>query len=101
MSKYTQSELPAIELLKQLGYDYLDAKGEMYEVVLQERLEASLKRITPWLDDSHLQKVTRKILAINSSSLMEINAQIHQLITKQMPSPSNYPLLHKMYTLSP
>lgn len=91
MSKYTQSELPSIELLKQLGYDYLDAKGEMYEVVLQERLEASLKRINPWLDDSHFQKVTRKILAINGSSLIEINTQIHQLITKQMPLPSNYP----------
>ncbi len=40
MSEYTQSELPAIELLKQLGYEYLDAKGEMYEVILQERLVA-------------------------------------------------------------
>jgi len=40
MSEYTQSELPAIELFQKLGYDYFDAKGEMYEVVLQERLEA-------------------------------------------------------------
>jgi len=35
MSEYTQSEQPAIELLKQLGYEYLDAKGEMYETLKQ------------------------------------------------------------------
>lgn len=35
MSEYLQSELPAIELFKKLGYKYFDAKGEMYEVVLE------------------------------------------------------------------
>ena len=97
MSEYTQSEQPAIELLKKLGYDYFDAKGEMYEVVLQDRLEASLKRINPWLSDSNLQKVTRKILAVNGSSLMEINSEIHQLITKAdaltlKPKPDEHPV---------
>ena len=82
MSEYLQSELPAIELLKQLGYEYLVAKGEMYEVILQERLEASLKRINPWLNENNLQKVIRKLLGVNGSSLMEINSEIHQLITK-------------------
>jgi len=76
MREYTQSEQPAIELLKQLGYEYLDAKGEMYEVVLQDRLEASLKRINPWLSDNNLQIVLRKILGVNGSSLMEINSEI-------------------------
>jgi len=38
MSEYLQSELPAIELFQKLGYDYFDAKGEMYEVVLEDRL---------------------------------------------------------------
>ncbi|GEM_PF-6094868 len=38
MSEYLQSELPAIELFKKLGYDYFDAKSEMYEVVLDDRL---------------------------------------------------------------
>ena len=97
MSEYLQSELPAIELLKQLGYEYLDAKGEMYEVILQERLEASLKHINPWLNESNLQKVTRKILGVNGSSLMEINSEIHQLITKAdalslKPNPDEHPI---------
>jgi len=82
MSEYLQSELPAIELFKKLGYDYFDAKGEMYEVVLEDRLTTSLKRINPWLNENNLQKVIRKILAVNGSSLMEINSEIHKLITR-------------------
>ena len=97
MSEYLQSELPAIELFKKLGYEYFDANGEMYEVVLEERLEASLKRINPWLNDNNLQKVMRKILGVNGSSLMEINSQIHQLITKAdalslKPNPNKHPI---------
>ncbi len=84
MSEYLQSELPAIELFKKLGYEYFDAKGEMYEVVLEERLTSSLKKINPWLNENNLQKVVRKLLASSTmgSSLMEINSEIHKLITR-------------------
>ena len=82
MSEYLQSELPAIELFKKLKYDYFDAKGEMYEVVLEDKLTISLKRINPWLNENNLQKVIRKILAVSGSSLMEINSEIHRLITR-------------------
>ena len=96
MSEYLQSEQPAIELFKKLGYKYFNAKGKMYEVVLQERLEASLKRINPWLDENNLQKVLRKVLAVDGSSLMEINSQIHKLITRAdalslKPTPQEHP----------
>ena len=96
MSEYLQSELPAIELFTKLGYDYFDAKGEMYEVVLEDRLTASLKRINPWLRENNLQKVSRKILAVSGSSLMEINSEIHKLITKAdalslKPTPEEHP----------
>lgn len=47
MSEYLQSELPAIELFRKMGYEYFDAKGEMYEVVLEDKLTTSLKRINP------------------------------------------------------
>ncbi|MDP0587767.1 MAG: type I restriction endonuclease subunit R [Candidatus Endonucleobacter bathymodioli] len=97
MSELSESELPAIALLKQLGYDYFDAKKEMFEVVLHERLTASLMRINPWLNGNALQKVMRKIEAVNGSSLMEINADIHQLITKAdayslKPTPDAHPI---------
>ena len=82
MSELTQSELPAIELFKRLGYEYLDAKGQMYEVVLEERLRSSLKRINPWLSVNNLQKIIRKVIAVDGASLMEINEEIHKLITR-------------------
>ncbi|MFA6192629.1 MAG: HsdR family type I site-specific deoxyribonuclease [Sulfurimonas sp.] len=96
MSEYLQSEFPAIELFQKLGYDYFDAKGEMYEVVLEDRLTSSLKRINPWLNENNLQKAVRKILAISGSSLMEINSEAHKLITKAdalslKPSPEDKP----------
>ena len=98
MSEYLQSELPAIELFKKLGYEYFDAKGEMYEVVLEERLRTSLKRINPWLNENNLQKVVRKLLASSTmgSSLMEINSEIHKLITRAdalslKPTPEEHP----------
>ncbi len=98
MSEYHQSELPAIELFKKLNYEYFDAKGEMYEVVLEERLTTSLKKINPWLGVNNLQKVVRKLLASSTmgSSLMEINSEIHKLITRAdalslKPTPDEHP----------
>ncbi len=96
MSEYLQSELPAIELFKKLGYDYFDAKGEMYEVVLEDRLTTTLKKINPWLSENNLQKVVRKVLAVDASSLMEINSEVHKLITKAdalslKPTPEEHP----------
>jgi len=100
MGEYEQSELPAIELFKKMGYEYFDAKSKMYEVVLEDRLKTSLKKINPWLDDNNLQKALRKLLAVNGSSLMEINAEIHKLITKAdalslKPTPDEKPLAVK------
>jgi type I restriction enzyme R subunit len=103
MSEYQQSELPAIELFKKLGYEYFDAKGTMYEVVLEDRLSSALKKINPWLDDkdgNNLEKVIRKVLSVNGSSLMEINEEIHKLITKAdalslKPTPNDKPIAVK------
>jgi len=97
MSEYTQSEYPAIELFRSLGYDYLDAKGKIYEVILKERLEASLLRLNPWLNEKNLQKITNKIILVNGSTLMEINTKIHKLITKAdaltlKPTPNEHPI---------
>jgi len=98
MSEYLQSELPAIELFKKLNYDYFDAKSEMYEVVLEDKLTKALKKINPWLNENNLQKVVRKVLATSSvgSSLMEINSEIHKLITRAdalslKPTPQEHP----------
>jgi len=97
MSEYTQSELPAIELLKKLGYEHYDAKGQLSDVVLQERLEKALLRLNPWLNENNLHKAVRKVLSTGGSSLMEINAAIHRLITRAdaytlKPTPDEHPV---------
>ena len=99
MSEFTQSELPAIELFQKLGYEHFDAKSQMYEVVLEDKLKSSLKRINPWLNENNLQKVIRKVLETSitgGTSLMEINSEIHKLITKAdalslKPTPQDHP----------
>ena len=82
MNEYQQSELPAIELFRKLGYEYFDAKSEMYEVVLVDRLTSSLQKLNPWLSENNLQKTVREVLALKGSSLIEINAELHKLITR-------------------
>ena len=96
MSEYLQSEQPAIELFKKLGYEHFNAKGQMYEVVLKERLDKSIRRINPWLSENSVQKVVKKIVSVDGSSLMEINAEIHRLISRAdayswYPTPSQAP----------
>jgi len=98
MSEYLQSELPAIELFKKLNYNHFDAKSEMYEIVLEDKLTTALKKINPWLNENNLQKVVRKVLATSSvgSSTMEINSEIHKLITRAdalslKPTPEEHP----------
>jgi len=81
----TNSELPAIELFKQLGYQYFDAakqdeRESINEVVLVERLKASIRRINPWLNDNNLNKAVKTITAMQGSSLMEINENIHKYL---------------------
>ncbi|MBP0904954.1 type I restriction endonuclease subunit R [Mariniflexile gromovii] len=84
-SEYIHSELPAIELLQQLGYKYLngniqDERTNNTEVLLKDRLLAAIKKINPWLNDNNLNKAYTQITSVNGASLMEINQNIWELI---------------------
>ncbi|MDM8516345.1 type I restriction endonuclease subunit R [Desulfobacterales bacterium HSG16] len=84
--EYLQSELPAINLFQQLGYEYFDAsvndeRESINDVVLISRLKASIGRINPWLNENNVNQAVREITAITSSSLMEANEKIHRLIS--------------------
>lgn len=83
--EYLKSELPAIKLFKELGYQYWDGRvsderTDITEVILMDRLLAVLQRINPWLDEPSLQKAFEKITSVQGNSLMEINQQIWELI---------------------
>ena len=83
--EYINSELPAIELFKILGYQYFDGskndeRDDITTVVLKDRLMQSIKRINPWINDHNLTKAYDKITSIQGASLMEINQQVWELI---------------------
>ncbi len=86
--EYIQSELPAIELFKKLKYDYfaaseVDTRNSINEVILEDRLKKSILKINPWLNDNSLERVIRKIKNIQTSTLMEANQFLLELITKK------------------
>ena len=100
--EYLYSELPAIELFKSLKYDYFDAsivdtRESINEVILEDRLRSSLTKINPWLKDNTLEKVIRKLKNIQTSTLMEANQIVFDLITKkdsitEKPTPDSKPV---------
>jgi len=81
MSEWTESELPAIELFKALGYEYQTFKDTGLQPVLMEgRLRSALFKINPWLDDIGVQKVIKALTVIDADSLIDANYQVHQLL---------------------
>ncbi len=83
--EFYESELPAIELFKKLGYAYVDGcnddeRVDITEMVLKNRLLKALQRINPLLSENNLQKAYDKITNLQGASLMEINQQAWELI---------------------
>jgi type I restriction enzyme R subunit len=82
-----QSENPAVELLKNLGYAHvpietLDAERDsLREVVLVSRLETALRRLNPWLSDDNLHKAVRGMTSAQAASLIEANEALHIALT--------------------
>ena len=83
--EYIHSELPAIKMFQELGYQYFDAslqdeRSDITEVVLKDRLMNAIKRINPWINDNNLHKAFTEVTSVNGASLMEINQKIWELI---------------------
>lgn len=84
--EYLKSELPAIQLLQELGYAYYDGQqvdergGDITQVILHQRLSDAIKRINPWINNTNLQKAINELTTINGASLMEINEKVWELI---------------------
>ncbi len=83
--EYIHSELPAIELFKQMEYQYYDAskqdeRNDITEILLTERLVKAIKHLNPWINDNNLNKAINEITTVTGASLMEINQKIWELI---------------------
>ena len=90
--EYLQSELPAIQLFQDLGYDYLDGsthdeRASINEVILEDRLKSAIKRINPWLNENNVKNAFKEITSVASASLMEANEFIHKLLSCQEYTP--------------
>ena len=79
--EYDKVEAPAIEQLKQLGWQYIHGsdlspeqtspeqkspeirieRSYFRDVVLTHRLESAIKRINPWISEENLRKVSREL----------------------------------------
>lgn len=93
-------ENPAIDQLIKLGWTYVPGtslapvlpvdgapvgeRGYYRDVVLVNRLEASLRRLNPWISEENLRKVMREITHPNHAGLMEYNHAIHQLLVNYL-----------------
>ena len=71
-----------IEQLVELGYTHLigsDLVNERLEsdVLLKQRLETAIKRLNPWINESSVTQVIRKVSHISATSLMEANQEFY------------------------
>ncbi|MEY8201257.1 MAG: type I restriction endonuclease, partial [Colwellia sp.] len=87
--EYDKVELPAIEQLQQLGWDYVHGsklgpesteRAYLRDVVLVKRLEAAIQRINPWISDENLRKVMREITHPNFAGLIEFNQTLWEIM---------------------
>jgi len=83
--EYLESELPAIQLFKKNGYQYLDGsmvdeRNSIDEIVLKNRLTKALSTINPWMNESSITKAYNEITNIQGSSPMEINQKVWNLL---------------------
>ncbi|MEW8359707.1 MAG: HsdR family type I site-specific deoxyribonuclease [Candidatus Thiodiazotropha sp.] len=79
-------ELPAIEQLQSLGWNYIhgsslspetsDEREYFKDVVLTNRLTEAVQRINPWINDANLRAVVRELTHLKVATLMEANQSV-------------------------
>ena len=88
-------EQPAIDQLVSIGWTYVPGidlspehpsqeRSSEKEVVLKNRLSASIKRINPWISEDNLKKVTHDLIHPSLPTLMEVNQSIHETLVKYL-----------------
>lgn len=83
-------ELPAIEQLKTLGWEYIhgsklspdypEEREFLKDVVLQSRLTSAVKRLNPWINDANLRGVVRELTHLKIATLMEANQSVWETL---------------------
>ncbi len=92
-SEYNQTEKPALDLLQELGYQHKEGKEvspqyttiertSLREVILSATLTKKIKEFNPWINESNIKQVFRKLTIITTSSQIDFNEQIWEYLTK-------------------
>ncbi len=86
LDEYSHVEKPFLEQLAGLGWDILELKMQQQpeqsfrtsfsEVVLKPKLREALIKINPFLNDSQLDEMERKITTFHKNSLLENNQEV-------------------------
>ena len=87
INEYETVELPAIELLKKLGFEYLDGrriKKEVQHFFLFDVLEQQIKKLNPWISEINLHKVVKEITNIQATSPIEANQEFYYKIVNYL-----------------
>lgn len=50
------------------------------EVILEDVLKSSIKKINPWIEEDQINEVVRRITIPQANSLLEVNREIHDLL---------------------
>jgi len=90
--EYDKVELPALEQLQSLGWQYIhghqhspDTSSERTyysDVVLEKQLESSIKKINHWISDENMRKVMRDLVKPQYTTLMEANQGLWEILTQ-------------------
>ena len=86
-SEYNQTEKPALELLQELGYKYKEGRevspqyntterSSLREVILSATLTKKMKEFNPWINESNIKQVFRKLTIPTTSSQIDFNEQV-------------------------
>jgi type I restriction enzyme, R subunit len=82
-------ELPAIQQLQSLGWQYLHGselspetpeRDYFKDVVLHSRLSDAVKRLNPWINDSNLRGVVRELTHLKAATLLEANQLVWETL---------------------
>jgi len=59
------------------------------EVILEDVLRQSIKRINPWIEEDQIDYVVRRLKEPQANSLLEANREIHELLLENIPVSEN------------
>jgi len=58
----------------------LKFRNSFREIILEDELKNSIKRINPWIEKDQINEVIRKISIPSANTLLEANKEIHELL---------------------